>query len=308
MNFSVPEYFKGFRCLAGDCKESCCRAGWEIPLDPETFEFYKKCGVEIEKNTYSDPDGDIVFKHREDLSCPYLQADGLCGLYIKTGGRLCEICDKYPRFFEEYEGFAEAGLSPSCPEARRLIFQSSPESYRDISHSSPDPLLRLLISGRKAAFKIISAEPAPEEALKNILGLCIELDDIASRGDEESAKEFAFSPAEPLDAEEMRRLRGFILENTEILTPRWKELLASSPKKTSGKESERRGYLCYLVYRYFLKAINAESALAAGLFISALYELSASISEDFSESVGLVSKEIEHNSGNVERLFAALAQ
>ena len=40
MKIYVPDYYKDFRCLAGDCKHSCC-IGWEIDIDEDTLDYYK---------------------------------------------------------------------------------------------------------------------------------------------------------------------------------------------------------------------------------------------------------------------------
>ncbi len=42
MKLRVPQYFKQFHCIAGNCKESCCSAGWEIDIDEETAELYNQ--------------------------------------------------------------------------------------------------------------------------------------------------------------------------------------------------------------------------------------------------------------------------
>ena len=41
METHVPQYYSSFRCLAGECPHTCCAAGWEIPVDPDTAALYK---------------------------------------------------------------------------------------------------------------------------------------------------------------------------------------------------------------------------------------------------------------------------
>jgi hypothetical protein len=31
----APSIFREFVCAAGECPDSCCRAGWEIVIDPD---------------------------------------------------------------------------------------------------------------------------------------------------------------------------------------------------------------------------------------------------------------------------------
>ena len=37
-----PRYFKEFKCIGGNCEDSCC-IGWDIDIDKVTFkQYYKK--------------------------------------------------------------------------------------------------------------------------------------------------------------------------------------------------------------------------------------------------------------------------
>lgn len=33
-----PDFYPEFRCLAGDCPDTCCK-DWEVVVDPEAMEF-----------------------------------------------------------------------------------------------------------------------------------------------------------------------------------------------------------------------------------------------------------------------------
>ena len=128
-----PKYYDKFACIASLCEESCCKAGWEITIDDKTFDVYSslegEIGEKFKSSITEGEDGDTIFKLDENGDCPFLNKDGLCELYIATDGKLCEICDKYPRFFEEFDGFSEAGISISCPEAQRIILNANREDY-----------------------------------------------------------------------------------------------------------------------------------------------------------------------------------
>ena len=39
MIIEYPDYYEKFKCVGGDCKDTCC-AGWEIDIDEETFYYY----------------------------------------------------------------------------------------------------------------------------------------------------------------------------------------------------------------------------------------------------------------------------
>ena len=36
MILRVPDYYETFRCIAGECKDSCC-IGWEIDIDEDNL-------------------------------------------------------------------------------------------------------------------------------------------------------------------------------------------------------------------------------------------------------------------------------
>lgn len=121
MLYTVPHYWKQFRCIAGNCPDTCC-AGWSIGIDPISMKRYKhtkgplgnrlKNSVDWREKTF------LQYKKR----CSFLNEENLCDLYLEGGERmLCKTCRQYPRHTEEYEGVREISLSLSCPEAARLI-------------------------------------------------------------------------------------------------------------------------------------------------------------------------------------------
>ena len=36
MQFTVPDYYKEFKCVASECTDTCC-AGWEINIDAHSL-------------------------------------------------------------------------------------------------------------------------------------------------------------------------------------------------------------------------------------------------------------------------------
>ena len=297
MTAFCPDYYSDFSCAMGGCPESCCKAGWEIPIDRESYEFYRAAGVDIDENSYICEDGDRVFRLRDDRSCVYLNDSGLCELYIKTGGRQCEICAKYPRFFEEYPDFTEAGLSLSCPVAEKIILREKGFSYENIAKKSEDRLLDFLLYNRFRAMKMIFAEPEPDSAASKLLGFGEDLQELIDYDELGRADEVGFEPAEPFSADEMTAARRFIAEKTEVLDPKWRELLLEG-HANAGSADERRNYLLYLTFRYFPKALDTEDIAAQCGFILLLYQLAGSLSRDFEDAVRHIVKEIGHNAEN----------
>ncbi len=42
MKIYAPAYYRDFKCIANKCKNSCCKAGWGIEIDDDTYELYQK--------------------------------------------------------------------------------------------------------------------------------------------------------------------------------------------------------------------------------------------------------------------------
>ena len=40
MKVMTPHYYKGFRCIAGACTDTCC-AGWDVDVDKDSYKYYK---------------------------------------------------------------------------------------------------------------------------------------------------------------------------------------------------------------------------------------------------------------------------
>lgn len=40
MQFTFPNYYKEFSCIAGACPDTCC-AGWQIVIDDKTLKKYQ---------------------------------------------------------------------------------------------------------------------------------------------------------------------------------------------------------------------------------------------------------------------------
>ena len=110
-----PNYYKEFRCKAGDCLHTCC-AGWEIGIDKKSL-----------KRFMSDPAiaskikaGGFVL--RADGRCPFLRDDNLCEMIIDHGeDYICDICKEHPRFYNDCGDHIEAGIGLVCEEVCRIV-------------------------------------------------------------------------------------------------------------------------------------------------------------------------------------------
>lgn len=122
-----PNYYKKFKCIAGDCRDNCC-IGWEIDVDGDTLRKYKKIGgafgARLEKSTEN---GSFVLNGER---CPFLNDDNLCDIIINLGeDSLCSICARHPRFVEQFGTRTEIGIGLSCQTAAELILSADLNGY-----------------------------------------------------------------------------------------------------------------------------------------------------------------------------------
>ena len=118
MKILVPDYYSKFRCIAGRCRHTCCK-GWEIDVDEESLPRFLN-------DTFISPHVELSdtphIRLEEDEKCPFLRADGLCEMIVRSGEKsLCQICRDHPRFRNFWTGITEIGLGFVCGTAAELI-------------------------------------------------------------------------------------------------------------------------------------------------------------------------------------------
>ncbi|ADL52966.1 flagellin lysine-N-methylase [Clostridium cellulovorans] len=166
MKVRVPDYFKEFKCIASQCEDTCC-AGWEIVIDDETYNKYKRVDGNFgktlrDKIIHRDGENIFVLKGKD---CAFLNESKLCDIYTELGDdSLCYTCRQYPRYTEEFGGLREIGISLSCPEAARIIlrdckkveFQVSEIQEEITSYHDINAMLFInLLQSRKIVFDIL---------------------------------------------------------------------------------------------------------------------------------------------------------
>lgn len=121
MEYIIPHYFDKFRCVAAECTDTCC-AGWEIMIDEESLERYKKLKGTLAERVRDSIDWEKGSFYQHERRCAFLNEDNLCDMHLLCGeDMLCDTCRNYPRHMEEYEGLREGSLSLSCIEAAKII-------------------------------------------------------------------------------------------------------------------------------------------------------------------------------------------
>ncbi len=119
-------YMTQFRCLGGDCEDTCCRA-WDIPISAEDHaRLTAAIGPPADDMLKRIPDGRggslvVLAKREADGTCTQLDPSGLCSLHARLGEEvLPEICCAYPRFIGRVAERLELTGRMSCPEVVRL--------------------------------------------------------------------------------------------------------------------------------------------------------------------------------------------
>ena len=141
MKLRTPRYYADFVCIADRCKDNCCRGGWQIEVDEETFEYYKS-----QKGPFAGEllaalvsDGDSCYFNNSKGECPMLDEKGLCRVYQEMGEEhMGTVCTQFPRFSEYFGDVKETGVGLSCEEAARLIFTGKLEDAVALTTSESD--------------------------------------------------------------------------------------------------------------------------------------------------------------------------
>lgn len=126
-----PEYFKKFKCIGGECEDSCC-IGWDIDVDKDTFFQYEdlndnlfKDSIFINEDCVSDEVDYAKIKLNNLKKCPFLKDCGYCKIHSEFGeGYLSNTCSHYPRILNKIDDDYEISLDLSCPEAARIILSN----------------------------------------------------------------------------------------------------------------------------------------------------------------------------------------
>ncbi len=170
MSLFAPSYYPAFRCIAGDCRHSCC-VGWEIGIDPHTLARYKSLPPKERKAILSHTvteKGCTSFRLTADERCPFLTEGGLCRLILTHGEAiLCDICREHPRFYNAFAKRTEVGLGLCCEEAARLIL-TDPTPFRLVcmeadagSNAASDPFETDFFAIREELFALLCRRDLP---------------------------------------------------------------------------------------------------------------------------------------------------
>jgi hypothetical protein len=122
MKITTTTAVKEFKCLQADCPDTCCK-GWSMQLDDLSFEKYKKNGLE-DAVAY---DGEIRVMKRNPATDYCVKFEGgICGIHKDFGAEMLgDACNLYPRITRQLGAESVMTMTPSCPEALRLMLENN---------------------------------------------------------------------------------------------------------------------------------------------------------------------------------------
>lgn len=339
MKYIRPEFFDRFHCIASDCRDNCCAAGWEIDVDDETAKRYLACGGALGDDLRSalstGPDG-TVLTMRPDGTCPLLNEQGLCRIVLEKGEDwLCSICAEHPRFYNWYDNYKEAGVGLCCEEACRLLFaEEGPlvfaEGDCDDEPCEPDSMAQPLRQVRAAMLERLSdCTNSFETNICSILRQANAVQDALDCEDPEAMTRCAEIPKardlQPVSEEKCGRAVAQVMacfSNLEVLNAQWTEKCSAAERRatelcrnhTDAQEWFYARLASYMIYRWMMQALYDGEVKGRILFVAVAciairaLELNAWNGEKDPQSVRLdvvreFSKEIEYSDDNMDTLW-----
>ena len=253
-----PDFYSSFKCIAGQCSDTCC-VGWEIDIDEASQDSYRKVsGAFGDKLRQNIEDGH--FKLLPHDRCPFLDKGNLCEIYTHLGeGALCDICREHPRFVEVYGDIMERGIGLCCEEAARLLLEGEgPLTFTAEESSEPED--EIDDDDREIRDQVLYER---EQIFATLADGSLTLP-------EKLHDAFGFSVDAPFAPFENAEAYLELLEKTESFGPAWDDALArirnrieASPSEQAA-EIEDEGYfsenegarlLAYLIYRHYAKCL-----------------------------------------------------
>lgn len=298
MKIVKPTFYKDFKCIAGDCPDSCCQ-GWEVDADSDSLEYYKTLdnSLEIKKRIDSvlskDEFDNTIFTLAPKKRCPFLNEENLCDMHIAIGGEHTPYtCRTFPRFIYDFGATREIGISFSCPVASDMMYNA--ESFDFETEVNSDlPTLNdidaekyfLLLKGRTEAYKIAKDKNKNiKERLNALLDLGVMLQEkllpYIDGGDD-----IAFFD---------------VFKNPELINPEWKDKVKNYSLKQVSDSQANENILMYFLYKYLMQAVYDDDVLSK-IKMAVLGVLINTYFGEDSWTVHLWSKETEHSQYNMDR-------
>lgn len=283
MILRAPDFYDRFKCIAGDCTDTCC-IGWEIDIDKNSQERYRKLsnGKEAFARKIQDNIEDGHFKLAPGDRCPFLREDNLCEMICQLGVNgtdklasgeniLCDICREHPRFTEVYGDIMEKGVGLCCEEAARLLLDGtgSPLAFiekevNDVPDDIPEDAREArdaIFAEREQMFDILAdGSLSLNERLLNLLDFAeqTQYDDPESEFQDEAAP----ATSEVLSMEAVKQTWIEILGEGESFGPAWSKAFERivykgwpTQNESIFNDSDGERIVTYMLFRYYAKSL-----------------------------------------------------
>lgn len=297
MILKTPSFYKDFKCIAGDCPDSCCQ-GWEVDADSQSLEYYKTLTGEIRERIDSvldkDEFGNTIFRLADKKRCPFLNEQNLCDMHIAIGGEHTPYtCRMFPRFINDFGGTREMGVSFSCPVASDMMWAlKEPMSFVSELNDLPPQLNEIdaqtyfyLTKAREKAFQIVQDRSIPiNERLLKLLDYGVEIQNELDDYPE---------PHDDIDFFE-------VFNNPELINPQWTEKVKNHKIKSVSNEIYNENIASYFIFRYMLNAVDDYDVLSK-IKMAVIGVLVVTYFGEDSWTIHLWSKETEHSQYNMDR-------
>lgn len=333
MKIYIPDYYKEFQCIAGQCKDNCC-IGWDIMIDEKSYERYQKVTTDFKDrlNQGIQHGKEPQFNMDEQNRCVFLNKDNLCDIYIELGeSALCEICTQHPRFHNEYGHIKQSGLGIACEEAARLIIERSDfsimEENKESDNEEIDEWAEEIMNMEIKLFDLLEERECPiEDRINKVFdmtaayqeelnrtgeldvqseNICIVPHNILKKMKQKDYLEYWFDFYEELD---------YMNEEFKTLIHRAKkDLNLKSECHTNDIYIER--LMNYFIYRHFIKSYEDDNfldkikfAILSVLIIQHIDQFCQNheIPYGFIDIARMYSKEIEYSQENMESIYEEL--
>lgn len=297
MILKTPSFYKDFKCIAGACPDSCCQ-GWEVDADSASLEYYNSLTGAIRERIDSvldkDEFGNTIFRLADKKRCPFLNHENLCDMHIAIGGEHTPYtCRMFPRFFNDFGGTREMGLSFSCPVAADMIFGlTDPMHFVSALNDLPPQLNEIdaqtyfyLSKAREKAFSIVQDRELPmKQRLCNLLDYGVEIQKDLEKY-EQGNDDITFFD---------------IFRNPELINPQWLNRVEHGRIKSVADKVFNENIASYFIYRYFLTAVEDYDVLSK-IKMAVIGVLIVTCFGEDSWTIHLWSKETEHSQYNMDR-------
>ncbi len=299
----TPDYYNKFKCIAGDCKHSCCIGAWDIEVDEETLEHYLALGGEMGERVKNAIDEDNVFI-RQNGRCPMFRDDGLCDL-VKCRAGLCVTCDEYPRFTRDYDDYVEKGIALSCEVAADIILNNKNKvEFVGDAGKCEDELFPILHNARKEIFEIL--QNREWDILKRIrLALAYGIE-LRERINNNNYNVFSFVP-EDVDGER-EDITPFVefIKTLPVTDETFHNMLDNAKCPDVIDDITGEQLAVYFTHRYFLQSIFDCDPLAKLKFMALSVITILYMGEgcgDILDAARVYSVEIEHNEDGIDEVY-----